>query len=285
MMPSPVMLGSLPTGIRESAAWRTLLFRPLAAAESSHKGAQAPMDNLLLDLFWMPVVQPYAISDRFSTAGKINMNYQILPFTYIERSTGIHAVLKSEKVAAIRNNQANIHVSPYTAPGSFSTPDIRLNVNLAETLKQFTNRFNDPTLTASGRNIFVSPSEICNLYIVPEGANLTSMASWWNGYRQTGDNLREKIYATIYPKLTTRSNTYTVHFRAQSLQKVPSTDPGSWVEGRDVVAGEYRGSTTLERYINPDADIPDYASQTASMTPTLDTFYKWRVIQNRQFAP
>ncbi len=79
IMPSPGMFGSLPTGVQAGVPWRTLLFRP----QSGHYGATSPPDHLWLDLFWMPVVQPYAISDRFSTAGKINMNYQILPFTYM----------------------------------------------------------------------------------------------------------------------------------------------------------------------------------------------------------
>ncbi len=37
----------------------------------------------MMDLFNMPTVEPYAISEPFSTAGKVNMNYQILPYTYI----------------------------------------------------------------------------------------------------------------------------------------------------------------------------------------------------------
>ena len=51
----------------------------------------APKDELLADLFWMPVVEPWAISQPFATAGKINMNYQIMPFTYIKRQSGLYA--------------------------------------------------------------------------------------------------------------------------------------------------------------------------------------------------
>ncbi|PTX95320.1 hypothetical protein DB345_13675 [Spartobacteria bacterium LR76] len=288
IMPSAVMFGSLPTGVKARKPWQTLLFRPLAKAEAAHKGADAPADNLLLDLFWMPVVQPYALSDRFSTAGKINMNYQIMPFTYIERSTGMRAVLKSEKLTAIKNDQRDLHVSPWQPPKTIGT-EIRNNLDIDETLKQFTERFADPTLISSGKNIFISPSEICNLYMVPkgQGQSASSMAAWWNGYRLTGDNLREKIYATIYPRLTTKSNTFTVHFRAQALAKATGTPADKWQEGRDIVAGEYRGSTTIERYINPDANIPDYASASSpsNVSQTLDSFYKWRTISNRQFTP
>ena len=82
----------------------------------------------MLDLFTMPVVEPYAISEPFSTAGKINMNYQIVPFTYIDRSTGVKAVLNSELIARVPKAAAqgkqyqaghNYYKIPYgNAPGS-----------------------------------------------------------------------------------------------------------------------------------------------------------------------
>jgi hypothetical protein len=76
-----------------------------------------------------------------------------------------------------------------------------------------------------------------------------------------------------------------VHFRAQALSKASNSSPGTWTEGRDKVAGEYRGSTTIERFIEPkNPDIPDYASNPTA-TPTLDAFYQWRTIENKQFAP
>jgi len=302
MMPSPVMFGSLPTGVKQRIPWRTLLFRPLAALENSHIGAQSPHDHLLLDLFWMPVVEPYAISDRFSTAGKINMNYQILPFTYIERSTGMRAVLKSQKISLLDLNQKyNSHVYSAGPTGSqaiSSTLEYRQAINAAETLKQFQERFDQSN---KDTNVFLSASEICEQYLIPSGSPsgatpaVTSpsytgkgaMATWWNAYRQTGDNLRERPYAMIYPKLTTKSNTFTVHFRAQSLKKGLAGDPDVWVEGKDKVTGEYRGSTTIERFIDPDAEVPDYAANPSGISgmQTLDAFYKWRVVQNRQFAP
>ncbi len=51
------------------------------------------------------------------------------------------------------------------------------------------------------------------------------MRKFWDngsttGNTVTGDNLREKPYADLYPRLTTKSNTYTVHFRVQNAQKV-----------------------------------------------------------------
>ncbi len=93
-IPSSGMLGSLSTGVKAGVPWKTLLFRP----QASHPSYSTTIpDHLLTDLFWMPVVEPYAISEPFSTADKINMNYQIMPFGYIHWTTGMAAILRSEK--------------------------------------------------------------------------------------------------------------------------------------------------------------------------------------------
>lgn len=288
-LPSPVMFGSLPSGVIAEKPWQTLLFRPLAEAESGHPGASAPKDHLLLDLFWMPVVEPYAISDRFSTAGKIGMNTQIVPFTSITRNTGLYAVLKSEKIAAFPNTMASNPAFKLSGglqndPKDPTKYDFRREIDIPETLKQFDKKFNDG-------DVFRSASEICDLYIVPKvdpPKTVADMPKFWNDYRLTGDNVRERLYATIYPRLTTKSNTYTVHVRAQSLRQVPGSDPAVWTEGRDKITGEYRGSTTIERFIDANNPlIPDYAKNASSLSglPQLDTFYRWRTIENRQFAP
>ena len=113
---SPVVFGSIPApdtgGNGTPQPWTTLLFCPNPVAPSSgrsHPGFGIPNyppyttipDHLFLDLFWMPVVEPYPISEAFSTAGKINLNYQIVPFTYVTRQTGLYAVMKSTKITAI----------------------------------------------------------------------------------------------------------------------------------------------------------------------------------------
>ncbi len=67
----------------------------------------------------------------------------------------------------------------------------------------------------------------------------------WSSHIGTGDNMRERIYTTLYPRLTTKSNTYTVYFRVQSLKQTSkSAAAGTWTEGKDAVIGEYRGSAT-----------------------------------------
>ncbi|OYW27750.1 MAG: hypothetical protein B7Z47_06395, partial [Chthoniobacter sp. 12-60-6] len=110
MVSSPVMFGSLPSGVwpggsvstsavtgvsySEGKPWQTLLFRPHASSNANygkgvnpgHPGDHNPRDHYLLDLFFMPVVEPYAISEPLSIAGRINLNYQIVPFTNITRA-------------------------------------------------------------------------------------------------------------------------------------------------------------------------------------------------------
>ena len=268
------MFGSLPTGVNVNQPWQTLLFRPDPGGLPQHIGAKSPKDHLLLDLFNMPVVEPYAISDPFSTAGKVNMNYQIVPFTYITRSTGVRAVLKPEQLLALANNDTTAYKVQAVA-----MVNRRNFMDLDETLKGFQTRFD------SG-DIFRSASEICDIWLVPQGQTYAVMPAFWSGYLLTGDNVRERPYANIYPRLTTKSNTFTVHYRVQLLTKAKTTLPGQWVEGTDIVNSEYRGSSTLERYLDTNDSlnpIPDYAT-----TPTakaIDTFYKFRVLETKQFTP
>ena len=290
-IPSALMFGSIPTGVQRFHPWQTLLFQP-APEDTSHPGKVSPPDHLLADLFWMPVVEPYAISQPFSTAGKINMNYQIQPFTYIRRDTGMQAVLKSTKFLALQLSDANSykpHIGSDTQSATIA--DRRLPINIPETLKAFDAKF-------ANNEVFKSATQICEMNLVPPGQKQSTMAAFWgNGTtysptsrRLTGDNVREKPYADIYPRLTTKSNTYTVHFRVQALKKTAGTPHDSWVEGRDQVAAEYRGSTIIERYIDPnDPKLPDFAELMASNpnSPDLniDQYYRFRVVSTKRFAP
>jgi hypothetical protein len=295
-MPSAGMFGSLPTGAVRNKPWQTLLFRP---DPGSHPGASAPADYLLLDLFWMPVVEPYAISERFSSNGKVNMNYQILPFSYLHRSTAMCGVLQGQEAISIDNTWAYTGNPPAASGYGKSYPDddykigsvgtgfskkiIRSKLNLSKdtgTLKTFEDLF-------AKNEIFRSETQICSVPLV--SANATWSAnfenSYWDSRRLTGDNSREMPYTQLLPRLTTRSNTYTVHYRVQNLKKVPSTDPAVWNEGKDKVTSELRGSRTIERYLDPnDVRIPDYAADPAA-TPALTDFYRWRTLYNRTFAP
>jgi uncharacterized protein (TIGR02600 family) len=365
-MPSAVMFGSLPTGVQSNHPWQTLLFHPSpggntvnALGTTGHIGAQAPMDHLLLDLFTMPVVEPYAISEPLSTAGRINMNYQILPFTYINRDTGIRAVIKAERMLSIPNgaagggvpvnygaansgtaqsyknyylngtggvtygtitngNASTGQANSYYGSAPYLPNDLRFDINPDETIKGFQARFqnyasNSTWSASSVSDVFRSPSEICTIDLVPwdltdsrfplipsygttgtaptsYAALHTNMLNYWADHALTGDNSRERPYADIYPRLTTKSNTFTIHMRVQTLQQTKA-DLGTttWNEATDVVTGEYRGSEIVERYVDPsNGNIPDYAGS-PSVSPTaetqLGTLYKWRVVSTKQFAP
>lgn len=282
MMPSAGMFGSLPTGVVSKKPWQTLMFRPGPAA---HSAAEDPWDHLLLDLFWMPVAEPYAISEPFSTAGKVNMNYQIQPFTYIERSTALQSALATEMVAKVGLSDANdykryVAIVGAAAMGAAS----RVPINLSKTngtLRQFQEKF------AAG-DVFKSASEICEIFLVPQGETWTDDASartaWYgDDYAMVGDNTRERPYANLYSRLTTKSNTYTVYFTVQVLKNPSSLPPDQWDESKGVILGEYRGSTTIERYIDPNEAIPDFAD--SSVSGNLENFYNWRISQSSQFAP
>jgi uncharacterized protein (TIGR02600 family) len=288
LVPSPVIFGSLPAGINpatpaQSEPWRTLLFCPYPAAGANHPGFAFPPDHLILDNFWMPVVKPYGISTCMATAGKINLNDQIAPFTYLHRNTALRALLDDLRIPAI----------PVTAAGTYKSPGAPSNsvfwnaVDEDATVAQIEDRF-----AGASADAYLSESEICTVHLVPSvspslvssGVSATRAAvdSFWIGDAApgwlTGDNLRELPYAQLYSRLTTRSNSYTVHVRVQVLQKL-SQDPHQdvWNEGVDLVQGDWRGSYEIERYLDPAATAPAAGSQLGP--------YKFRILSSRRFAP
>jgi uncharacterized protein (TIGR02600 family) len=238
---------------------------------------------LLADLFWMPVIEPYAISQPFSTAGKVNMNYRIEPFNYIQRETGLHAVMKSTKFMALPPADSRTYKPIDPGNGGARTPDRRYFIDMAETLKAFEAKFDN-------NEIFRSATQICEMDLVPPKQSVSGMATFWNSNTLTGDNLREKPYADIYPRLTTKSNTYTVHVRVQALKKSAGSAPDVWNPKRDAVLAEYRGSSLVERYIDVnDPRLPDFA-ELATTNPkapelNIDQYYKMRVISTKRFSP
>jgi len=296
-IPSAVMFGSLTA---RRSGWETLLFCPNPAGDS-HPGARSPRDHLLLDLFTMPVVEPYAISEPFSTAGKVNLNYQMAPFGYIKRSTALRAALHSLRVTAI----------PQTVVDRYKSKDnpenFRYLVDRDQTLRAFDDFF---AAYKSDHNtgFFKSATEICDRFFYPkgnthagavtyDGRNEVAIRNFWNASRLTGDNVREKPYADLYPRITTKSNTYTVHYRVQTLRRQPYNGPAEgedayyhqWDEKRDAIMSEFRGSTTIERYIDP---VDERFKQTYVKGDRIDVdkesledAYRFRVIYNKRFSP
>jgi len=287
MIPSSMMLGSIPTGVLRNMPWQTLLFNP-KPEDPNHPGRVSPPDHLIADLFWMPVVEPYAISQPFSTAGKINMNYEIQPFTYIRRATGMYAVMKSTKFMAMSpqlfgaQDPRPLIQREQDVNGAMISSKLRYAIDIPATLADFDTKFK------SGQ-IFKSATQISEMNLYPAGSGITTsggMASFWKTNNVTGDNLREKPYADIYPRLTTKSNTYTVHFRVQVLKKTPNTPPDQWKNGQDSVTAEYRGSSTIERYIDlNDPNLPDFATLSPSDPKfNIDRYYKIRVVGTTHFT-
>jgi uncharacterized protein (TIGR02600 family) len=359
---SPVMFGSLPTGVWTGGSvstsalvgaagvtfnagkpWQTLLFRPYARSHATlgkpvstgHPGDHNPRDHNLLDLFFMPVVEPYAISEPLSSAGRINLNYQIMPFTNIIRATGMHALMKGEFMTAIpRNDDVNKSKTFQTAATAAmwnstgdrywgeqpSSPGGRKlwhrPIDVTKTLYQFEQKFRHSATGANHalgrfRGLFRSASQICEIHLIPDVSegpsadgevlgsvgNITpntndwqeKMDEFWQNHSPTGDNTRERPYSNLYARVTTRSNTFRVHMRAQVLRKARSVAADVVDPAKDAVLGEYRGSALIERYIDPTDTlnpIPDYAASTNPLNlPPLETFYKFRTLESKRFSP
>lgn len=349
LIASPVMFGSLPTGVygagnglpnaasiaglggQEYAPWQTLLFRPHAqvnnaepASSNTHPGTHDPSDHYLLDMFFMPVVEPYAISEPLSTAGRINMNYQMMPFTHIRRATGMHAVLKGEFITAIPNDQITQAKGYRPRNGGTAWDDTFWSdsedskqwhrpVDAAATLAQFDMRFKHTSGNPeNAEGLFRSATQICDVHLIPydgDGGGISNAGSssvtlrnetsqssfdnamnqFWGNNRPTGENIRERNYSNIYARVTTRTNTFRVHMRAQVVKKARSTPVDQFDSTRDAIVSEYRGSTLIERYIDPNdaTGIPDYASggPYSGGKPPLDAFFRYRVLETKRFAP
>lgn len=325
LVPSAGMLGSLPTGVKrhnpaaEPHAWETLLFRPELRKDASgrpHPGTQSPKDHLLMDLFWMPVIEPYAISEPFSTAGKINLNYEIAPFSYIRRATALHGAMKSEEPLVLPNAAAQIYKlwdhetndHPFKLPndaknrvqdplvksdwdkayrGLAPFDKLRRPIDVAKTLAQADQRFENG-------QVFRSASEICELHLVRAGENLADYENGkiWPDALLTGDNTRERPYANLYARLTTRSNTFTIHIRAQVLRQSggsSATDWAVWREGRDQQLAEQRSAVTIERYIDPSDPALARTGKEADFAHnrdlTADRFFRTRIVSAKKFSP
>lgn len=274
-VPCAVVFGSLPTGVKHVEAgghdfWRTLAFCPNPLSGSSHRGLSDPKDHLLLDFFTMPIVEPYAISEPFSTAGRLNMNWRMAPFNHIIRQTALHAALAVQQVIAISDNSVQSYKTTDQQSPANNTV-IRFPVDVGQTLIAM-----DNYLTAKGQTLFHSASEICDIYLVPSGRTAENVEAWWSTRRLTGNNIREKPYASLYPLLTTKSNVFTTHVRAQAIKRTPS--------GNIVVRGEYRGSVLFERYLDPQNPIFTDGSVDPDQV-SLEPYFQFRTLTSKQFDP
>ena len=304
IMPSAVMLGSLPSGVKSGRPWETLLFAPPLA--STHMGTRSPADHYLLDLFTMPVVEPYSVSEPLATAGRVNLNVRIAPFgytkdskgrSYIERNTALLGVFKGMYQLSVPNaiEQSGHSEGPWTS--SVAGNKYRYPVDPFGTVEMsILPKFD------SNPGYFRSPTQICEIDLlldhkppfgIPSASGLkfddpSKRAAWWAAHGMTGDQNRERPYAHIYPRLTTKSNTYTVHAWAQSIAKNPSTPNDKWGtfdESVDRVLGEYRGSSTIERFLDPNDEAVLAANYDAvdANSKGLDPYYRFRIVNHKRF--
>jgi len=310
MMPSAGMFGSLPVGVKRGLPWQTLLFRPNFNASPAHPGSANPPDHLMLDLFQMPVVEPYAISEPFSSAGKVNLNWQIAPFSYIKRSTALRGVLYPEKITAVPTLNAYLFfLNPDGNNGQWAPDDnhdrfnYRYNIDRDATMTLFEDRF-------STNGVFLTASQICEMPLVPKpeivsasglvpasrspfqtalatnatAATVTTYVNnfWANttlGGAGTADNLRERPYTMIYPRVTVKSNTFQIHMKVQAIQKSPRTAANKMEQG-DAIVATYQGSSIVERYLDTTLATFDPTDPNAQLGP-----YRFRVVNSKQFNP
>lgn len=312
---SPGIFGSLPVGTRSGERWRTLLFRPQVEGKGipRHPGggtSSLPADHLLLDLFWMPVVEPWMISEKFSTRGKVNLNHQILPFRHVERNTALRGILESETLLCVPNQWARDHKAnfgrgrgyhwrdnPYG--GTLQQISLRAAILPDATLDTWWETFENPDQPT----LFRTASEICDLPLIPgppggEKAAFSKLGSYTptakqladgtyhSDHRLVGDDARERPYANLYSRLTTRSNAYCVHVRAQRIRQTGSpdrTDFAGWDETNDVILSEHRGHRIIERYLDFEQEpVPDFA--TCPDPDSLERYYRYRIVRSEKFG-
>lgn len=340
---SAVMFGSLPTGVMMRVPWQTLRFRPDPGMNddqltdpppgqpfSNYRtgGILYPRDHHLLDYWWMPVVEPWSISEPFSTKGQINMNQELLPFgSYIERLTGLYAVFQGERMTAIDvadSTRYKAAAKEGTAGRTGAEINVRRFVNPDIMAHQFRRRYagfqpDTHRDIAAPFNVFRSASELCELWMAPErsaaetsapepmdddpqaylawiqgpldGTQRTVSNSFWEKHKLTGDNARERPYASIYPKLTTRSNVFRVHLVVQTLRQSVSNPPDSFDARRrdspDLVVSEWRGHALIERTLDPrdpELNLPENDYLTAPSPAPVDRFYTFPVTELQQFT-
>jgi hypothetical protein len=216
--------------------------------------------------------------------------------SYIQRHTGLWGIFKNMRMLAIGNKtgypEAGHREGPLNDRGSKTRWEVDPQTMMDEII--------DPALDA--RKYFKAPSEVCELDMPlkntfkeepgkalkfkPSYSNgLGLRKTFWSDHDETGDNGRERPYAHVYPRLTTKSNVYTVHVWAQSLAKnQTSKEFDVFDDDVDRIMGEYRGSTTIERYIDVKEEVLEkYDAVEQSTAGSLDPYYRFRIVNQKRF--
>ena len=319
---SAICFGALPTGVYGDGnsptprPWQTLLFCPNPAGRSTpanqpgqaavdHPGFGSPPDHLWLEFFWTPVTQPWPMSTDFATEGKVNINHQLMPFTWVQRATALYGAFKGVRITAIPTAALDDQgdSAKGRSDGSPLNATFRYEVDEDKTVTGLNQRLDTG-------DVFRTASEICGQFLVPrritghtyDGSGFSpadpaslqaaDMSTWWNGaandatdaFEATGDNLRESPYAQLYPRLCTQSNVYCVHYRVQLLQQARGAKPNEWDDTRDHVQAERRGSCIIERRLaSQTSPLPDPAS--SSTARSLHEAQTFRILSQTPFGP
>lgn len=185
----------------------------------------------------------------------------------------------------------------------------RRSIDIDNTLQQISNR-------QEQHKSFISASEIGDIPLVPQDVPLvlnlpspmkphlsagfspttslaqfdTQLSTFWFAHKLNGDNALEKPYAYLYPRLTTRSNSYLVHLRVQTLAQNARSTAYLLKANQAQPSGEFRGSFLIERYLDANsASLVDPAGNPVPMSARGETTgfslgpYRFRIVSSKQF--
>ena len=237
LMPDPANEPSdpryVPGNTPKGTPYRALNFAPSTDASQQTAGGTSYPDWAMLDLFTTPAVfqalastPPNAIQFTWggATAGRINPNVTILPFSSVSRLAPLKSALKGVQVS-----------TSYDAAGNAITTTVD-EAALATAINTY--------LAGLGRP-FMLPGEICN---VPEVANYLYSGG------NPGAKSRNDLVRQIAGNLTTRSNTFSIWAIGQVIKKAAgNTDYGVFQTG-DTIVGESKWNVLLERRLDFGAD-------------------------------
>ena len=232
MMPDP-SVDLFPIAQQHGTPNRLLNFAPSTDASQTTDGGASYPDWAMLDLFTVPAAMqplgtptptPIQLTWGGATAGRLNANSALLPFSSVARTVPLEGLFKGIQAS-----------TAYDASGN----PIQTTVDelaLAAAVNQYLINLGRP---------FLLPGEICN---VP------AVASYLYTGSGSSAESRNDLVRQVVGNLTTRSNTFCVWAVGQVIKKAASnTDYGNFQAG-DIVVGESKLKVVIERELNCGAD-------------------------------
>ncbi len=217
IMTSPGMFGSLPPPASCPGSRGKLCS---SAPQSGHPGENSPPDHLLAGSFLDASRRAYAISDRFSTDGKINLNYQIIAL-YLSHPFDRAARPLHKRKGHGHAEYRSLRYKGWRAP--------------AVPLRNEIDAAHDAVAISSevyAGDVFKSASEICSVHVVPVGQTAASMPTYWQNNALTGDNVRELSFTpTCIPDNLQIQYVLRSIFMANPLKKLPGSSTANLVRG------------------------------------------------------